>query len=70
LTNPLVWVSIIIQLGLLLYAFLKVKKKHVLSFAILFFFLAMAPVANILLLIGSNLGERFLYIPSFGFCVA
>jgi len=70
LSNPLVWFSIILQLALLAYAFLNAKKKHVLSFSILFFFLAMAPVANILLLIGSNLGERFLYIPSLGFCLA
>jgi hypothetical protein len=69
LTNPLVWLSIILQLAALVWAIMKVKKKHVLSYSILFFFLAIAPVANIFLLIGSNFGERFLYIPSLGFCM-
>jgi Tfp pilus assembly protein PilF len=70
LTNPLVWISVILQIAALAYAIMNLKKKHLLSFSILFFFFAMAPVANILLIIGSNLGERFLYIPSLGFCLA
>jgi tetratricopeptide (TPR) repeat protein len=39
-------------------------------FATLFFFVAIAPVANIFILIGSPMAERFLYLPSIGFVAA
>ena len=35
----------------------------------MFFFLAIAPTSNVLLMIGSIMGERFLYLPSIGFAV-
>ena len=35
-------------------------------FLILFFFIALAPAANILMLIGTIMGERLLYLPSVG----
>ncbi len=39
------------------------------SFAILFFFAMLAPVSNVVLRIGSIMGERFLYLPSVGFAI-
>jgi len=70
IANPMVLLSILIQLALAVYAFINFKKKNIVAFAILFFFLTMSPIANILLIIASTLGERLLYIPSLGFCMA
>jgi tetratricopeptide (TPR) repeat protein len=36
-------------------------------FFILFFFATLAPVSNVVILIGTIMGERFLYLPSVGF---
>jgi tetratricopeptide (TPR) repeat protein len=36
-------------------------------FFILFFFVALAPVSNLVIVIGTIMGERFLYLPSVGF---
>lgn len=69
LTSPLVLISIVIQIVAVGYAFFQFRKKHLLSFSILFFFLTMAPIANIFIIIASTLGERLLYIPSLGFCL-
>jgi tetratricopeptide (TPR) repeat protein len=46
------------------------RRHRELSFAILFFFVTLAPVSNVFLLIGSIMGERFLYLPSVGFFAA
>jgi tetratricopeptide (TPR) repeat protein len=39
-------------------------------FAVAFFFATISPTSNLLILIGSIMGERFLYLPSVGFAVA
>ena len=70
LANPLVILSMVIQIALLIYALFKTREKNLLSFSILFFFLAIAPVANIFMIIGTIFGERLLYIPSMGYCMA
>jgi tetratricopeptide (TPR) repeat protein len=70
ITSPLVIVSIVVQLlamGLALNLF---RKKHMLSFAILFFFITISIVSNLVIIIGTNMAERFLFIPSMGYCLA
>jgi protein O-mannosyl-transferase len=46
------------------------RRHKPLFFAILFFFIALAPVSNVFLLIGSVMAERFLYLPAVGFMLA
>jgi tetratricopeptide (TPR) repeat protein len=70
LTNPWVLVAILLQLGLVVFAILGVGKKHFLAFSILCFFIMMAPIANIFLIIGTILGERLLFTPSLCFVLA
>ncbi|HNU33445.1 MAG TPA: tetratricopeptide repeat protein [Bacteroidia bacterium] len=62
--------SFLIYAGLLVFAFVFFKKKHVLSFAVLFFLVSLSIYANIFRTIGSSYGERFLYTPSLGICIA
>ena len=40
------------------------------AYCILFFFITMSVVSNLFIMIGSTLGERFLFIPSIAFCLA
>jgi protein O-mannosyl-transferase len=42
------------------------KLKHALPFFLLFFLVALAPVSNLIVLIGSIMAERFVYLPAVG----
>ena len=46
------------------------KQKGAIGFGIFFFFISMSVVSNIFVLIGSVLGERFLFTSSVGFVIA
>jgi protein O-mannosyl-transferase len=44
-------------------------KKDLYSFGIFFYLVTIAIVSNVFFLIGATMAERFLYIPSLGFCM-
>ena len=46
------------------------SETAVYAYSILFFFITMSVVSNIFIMIGSTLGERFLFVPSMAFCIA
>jgi hypothetical protein len=56
--------------ALAVYALLRLKKKDAVSFSILYFFITASVASNIVFLIGTNYGERLMYGPSLGFCLA
>ncbi len=63
------WVGLIIYAGLFVFAILKFKKHPILSFSILFFFITSSPTNNLFITNGATVGERFLFVPSFGFAL-
>jgi protein O-mannosyl-transferase len=63
-------ISIVIYLSLFIYALKGFKQKNLVAFGILFFLISISLVSNIFFLIESTLAERFIYMPSFGFCFA
>lgn len=86
LADPKAIISILIHAGLIFYAVkivwneIKVRKPGetrsqqpetlIFSFAILFHIITISIVSNLFFLIGTNMGERFVYITSLGFCMA
>ena len=66
-SNPLVWVVIAGCVALLVYALVNLKKKTVLSYAILFFVITFSITSNLLFNVGTFMNERFVFIPSLGF---
>ena len=70
LASPLVWLSVIIHLALLGFAILKIRGKHILSFAILFYLVSISMYSNLVSPLTGMVAERSLYIASFGFCMA
>ena len=70
LSDPGAWLGMLLFVGLGIFALLNFKKKNLLAFAFLFFVVTLAPVSNVFFLNGATMAERFLYIPSLGFCVA
>jgi len=62
-------VSFAVYLGLFIYALMNFKKKDTLSFSIFLYFIFLSIYTNLLLIIGSSFGERFLYAPALGICL-
>lgn len=54
-------------LGIAMAAFWSYRRARVVFFFIAFFAVTLAPVANLVLLVGSIMAERFLYLPSIAF---
>jgi protein O-mannosyl-transferase len=69
LGDPAALAGIVLTVGATIYALLRIPKKDVVGLGILFFFIALSPVSNLFFMTASTMGERFLYIPSFGFCL-
>lgn len=68
-TNPLVLLAFLFYVFITVYAFIRFRKKDAFSFAIFLFLLPLSLVSNIFTLIESSMAERFLFIPSLGFCL-
>jgi Tfp pilus assembly protein PilF/ABC-type transport system involved in multi-copper enzyme maturation permease subunit len=51
------------------YAIMRFKKKDPVSFAIIYFFVTISLVSNVIMLIGTNYGERLMFMPSLGICL-
>lgn len=60
--------SFVFIIGIIGFALWKLKTKNILSFSVLFFVITMSLYSNILMIIGSSFGERFLFVPSLAFC--
>ena len=68
-SDPAAIFGAFLYLAMGIYSIYYLKRKTIISFGILFYLIALAPVSNIFFLGGSSMAERFLYIPSFGFCM-
>ena len=67
--NIFVIISVLLYLGLLFYGLKNLKSKSTLSFSILYYLFTLSIVSNLFFPIGTNMSERFLFMPSVGFCV-
>ena len=66
-----IWVilAIIIHLGLFIYAILKLREKHILSYAILVYLTSIFLFTNLAKPVPGIIAERFLLVPSIAFCL-
>jgi len=67
--NILVMISFLLHLGLIVYAIRKFREKHILSFAILYYFIAIAIYTNVVTPVAGIVGERFVFNASLGFVI-
>lgn len=59
--------SVLAYIGMGIYALLGLKKKDPISYGILFFLATLSIASNIVFPIGTNMSERFAYMPSIGY---
>ncbi len=69
LASPKSLLPLLFYLGIFIYALLGVKKKSIFSYAILFYLGTFFLTSNMIFPIGTFMNERFMYIPSLGFCL-
>ncbi|WP_367392203.1 tetratricopeptide repeat protein [Lewinella sp. LCG006] len=62
-----VLLSLFLYLGLLVYGLWGLLRKNIGSFAVLYYLGTLSLVSNIVFPVGTNMSERFLFMPSVGF---
>lgn len=65
--NWKVLLSLVIYIGLGLYALRGLFKKDPIAFGIIFFLATVSIISNIVFAVGTNMSERFMFMPSVGF---
>lgn len=61
--------SLLLHTGLLVLAIWWLRRKSIISFAILFYMITLSVGSNIFTIIGTNMAERLVFIPSLGFAL-
>ena len=70
--NPGDWraiLSLVIYLAMIIYIFVKMRKKDLIAYCFLFFLVTLSVASNIVFPIGAFMNERFLFMPSLGYCI-
>jgi len=62
-------VPLILYLAMAVFALLKICRGNVAAWSVLFFLATFSIVSNLLFPIGTFMNERFMYMPSVGFCL-
>jgi tetratricopeptide (TPR) repeat protein len=62
--------SLLVYMGLIVLAIIGLRKKQVWGYGIIFYLATLSIVSNIVFPIGTNMSERFMYMPSLGWSIA
>ncbi len=62
-------IPLLLYAAMIVFALYSMKKRSVISFCILYFIATISIASNIVFPIGTFMNERFLYMPSLGFCI-
>lgn len=65
-----VWLGIISNGALLIWALINLPKKRPMSFAVLYYFITLSIVSNVFFTIGAFMNERFVFMSSVGWALA
>ena len=69
LGNWQVWLSILIYAALVWIAIKWIKQKPLISYSILFYLVTLSIVSNVVINVGTFMNDRFVYMPSLGYCI-
>ena len=67
--NGMVLLSVALYVGMAVYAIRGIGQRDPLRFGILFYLITLSIVSNFIFPVGTNMGERFAFMPSVGFCM-
>jgi len=69
LTDPRAIVSLIVYLAMTAYALRTLRRGNLAAWSVLYFLATFSIVSNLFFPIGTFMNERFMYVPSVGFCL-
>lgn len=69
-SDPWVILSIVLHVGILIAGLAGLIKKRIWAFAALYYLVTLSIVSNLLIPLGGTMGERLIYLSSFGFVLA
>jgi tetratricopeptide (TPR) repeat protein len=69
MSDPYALISFLINLGFIILGLFGLLKKRLWSFGILYYYATFSIVSNVVFAIGTNMSERFMFMPSIGFCL-
>jgi hypothetical protein len=61
--------TLLIYIGAGIYALMRLPKKDPIAFGVIYFIATLSVVSNLVFPIGTNMGERFMFMPSVGVCL-
>lgn len=61
--------ALLVQVLILGWALFHIRKRNLIAFGILFYYITFSIVSNLFFPIGTNMAERFMFMPSLGFCL-
>ncbi|MBC6996086.1 tetratricopeptide repeat protein [Neolewinella lacunae] len=64
------WLGLLLHLGLAGYALLRWRQRPMVALGILIYLASLSIVSNVFFSVGTNMSERFLFMPSLGWAVA
>ena len=64
-----VWFSAILLVALAVWSLMGIRTRKFSAFTILYYGITLSVVSNIFFPVGTNLSERFVFMPSLGFCM-
>lgn len=67
--DPLVWLSVLLHVGLIIVIIRGWKNRTLPAFAAFYYLATLSVVSNIVFPVGTNMSERFLFMPSVGFAL-
>jgi protein O-mannosyl-transferase len=67
--NPFVIISFLAYIGLVIWGTKQFFQGKIEGFGILFYLVTLFIVSNIIFAVGTNMAERFVFMPSVGFCL-
>jgi tetratricopeptide (TPR) repeat protein len=67
--DPRALLSLAIFSGLALFALLRIRRRSVVAYGILFFLLTFSLQSNLVIDVGTFMNERFMFAPSLGYCL-
>ena len=69
-TDPTVLMSGILYVLILIFGVRMIRKQPLVAFCMFLYLITLLPMTNLFINIGSFMNERFLFLPSVGFCIA
>jgi tetratricopeptide (TPR) repeat protein len=67
--SPKAILPFLLNASILIWALIKIRSKNIFSYAILYYFITISIVSNIFFTVGIAMNERFVFMPSLGFCI-